>query len=65
MSDNLTAMVRFLRDQMLRLMTVNECTLECSLDMMQRTLLMDLDQAYEAACSLNSRLESEYVADGR
>lgn len=52
MSENLTAMVRFLRDQMLRLMTLNECTLEFSLDMMQRKLPLDLDHAYEAARSL-------------
>jgi hypothetical protein len=61
MSENLTAMVRFLRDQMLRLMTLNECTLEFSLDMMQRKLPMDLDQAYEVARSPKARgaVESE------
>jgi hypothetical protein len=55
-SQNLTAMVRFFRDELLKIMHLNECTLEFSLDMMQRKLPMDLDQAYEAARLLKRRV---------
>jgi len=61
-SENLTAVVRFLRDQILVIMTLNQCTLEFALDMMQRKLPMDLDQAYEAARSLNARVLPDYQA---
>ena len=61
-SENLTAVVRFLRDQILVIMTLNQCTLEFALDMMRRKLPMDLDQAYEAARSLNARVLPEYQA---
>src|ERR1700749_3128722 len=52
-SQNLTAMVRFFRDELLKIMHLNECTLEFALDMMGRKLPLDLDQAYEAVRELS------------